>query len=181
METSDLNETAGELRDRLQQLRTLTDCLPPAVFSGDADDGIGSHSPGRHIRHVADHCRAILNADDGLVDYESRRRDSELERSPARARRELDALIADLDRWEARHGPEEGVVVQWYRGDGRPARARSTCLRELQFVCSHAVHHMSLLRMLLEQNDMEFPADFGLATSTRLFHYGTKPAGSGAA
>ena len=55
---------------------------------------------GAHLRHVIEHCEALVfPVEPGVVDYDQRPRDRELERQPAVARARLTALQAHLLAW----------------------------------------------------------------------------------
>lgn len=123
---------------------------------------------GAHLRHVIEHYDALVfPAEPGVVDYDGRPRDAELERSPARARLRVEALCRALARWPA---SRLGMPVR-VRGLGGAAGdfrfvAASSVGRELAFVASHAVHHFAVLKLHVQQQGITVPPDFGKAPAT---------------
>lgn len=126
---------------------------------------------GPHLRHVIEHYEALLTGlDRGLVDYDARPRDRQLERDPRLARSRCDSLA---DRYAGRLAepwPETLLVAcdGGLAGEER-YRAGSTPLRELLFVASHAVHHYALLRLALAPQGLTLPDGIGKAASTQRF------------
>ena len=122
---------------------------------------------GAHLRHVIEHYEALLMPPmEGVVDYDARRRDAALERSPQVARTRLLALQHRLG-----HGCDlqQPLCVRGLAGlAGEFAFALpSTLGRELVFVASHAVHHYALLAPHLRQHGLPTPGEgFGVAPAT---------------
>jgi len=123
---------------------------------------------GAHLRHVIEHYDALrAAADGGVVDYDRRLRDRDLESSPQTAQRRL--LV--LDRWLSDAGAaalDAPLRVQGCAGLGgeRAFTVASTLGRELVFVASHAVHHYALLKDHCQRHGIEVDSDFGKAPST---------------
>ena len=125
-------------------------------------------SSGRTSRHVIEHYEALLSPTlPGIVDYDQRPRDRELERSGRLARTRLMALLErlsdsghlDLDATVSVHGQaglagDLGFVVT------------STIGRELVSVASHAVHHFALLHAHCLQHGIPTGENFGKAPAT---------------
>jgi hypothetical protein len=123
---------------------------------------------GKHLRHVIEHYEALLSPGlPGIVDYDQRPRDAELERSGSLARLRLLALHQRLTHWgavdldasvaihgQAGLGGELGFVVQ------------STIGRELVSVASHAVHHFAMLHGYCLQYGIPTGENFGKAPAT---------------
>jgi hypothetical protein len=123
---------------------------------------------GAHLRHVIEHYEALVfPAAHGVVDYDRRARDRELERSPAMARERLLAVRAQLNAWAPR-ALRMSVQVHGQSGtDGAFNFAvASSIARELVFLASHTVHHFALLAPHCRQHGIPMPADFGQAPST---------------
>lgn len=120
---------------------------------------------GPHFRHCIDFYDCFLaGLPSGRVDYDARARAARIEASPRTAASELERIrqalqaltSADLDR-------DLDIVA-----DTMPAHAptRSTVRRELAFLLSHTIHHYALIAMLLRQDGVKAPAEFGFAPST---------------
>lgn len=127
----------------------------------------GTWAPvGTQYRHVIEHYLCFLQ---GLpsrrVDYDARARDARIEHSRAAAldaTREVLAALAGI-------APDEdpAVQVQMDCGSGECGDWRASSVgRELQFLCSHTVHHFALIKLLLEGSGVELAPEFGVAPST---------------
>lgn len=124
---------------------------------------------GSHLRHVVEHYEALLfPAQEGVVDYDARPRDAELETSPHLARTRLQALQQALAAW-----PTAGMTTALQvRGQGGLEgdfhfQIASSMGRELAFVASHTIHHFALLASHCQQQGIPTPEGFGKAPATR--------------
>ena len=90
-----------------------------------------------------------------------------------RIERSRDAALAATRECLAALTPLEGaadrpVEVQMESGGG-PDQADwrpSSTGRELQFLCSHTVHHYALIKLLLDGSGLDLGVEFGMAPST---------------
>ena len=124
---------------------------------------------GAHLRHVIEHHEALIfPAKTGIVDYDGRARDGELESQPSLAHARLWALQARLGAWPgaALDTPVRVLGLGGTQGEFAFAVA-STLGRELAFVASHAVHHFALLQAHCAQHGLATPAGFGQAPATQ--------------
>ncbi|MDN3521740.1 DinB family protein [Halomonas ramblicola] len=160
----ELAALVDENRQALCQLRDLLAGLSSSAY-GRACGTLGRHSIGRHVRHILDHYESLLSAEAAVLDYEHRRRDPGLERSPARAIRRLDAIVVALA--DLVEGAASAHVRLHYPLGGGDAQALPTSLgRELAFLTSHTIHHMAILGLLAERLGVALPDDFGVHPST---------------
>jgi hypothetical protein len=122
---------------------------------------------GAHLRHVIEHYEALLLRRGDIVDYDSRPRDGELERSPREARIRLQRLQQQLERSDA---ALLDVPVRVHGLCGTAGEMQfavgSTVGRELAFVASHATHHFALLLDHCREHGIPAGADFGKAPAT---------------
>jgi hypothetical protein len=123
---------------------------------------------GAHVRHVIEHYEALLQPKmPGVVDYDQRPRDRELQTNPDVALRRMHALLRRLyDRTAA----DLDATVR-VRGRGGLAgdfgfAVSSSVARELVFVTSHAIHHYALLKPHCLQHGLPIAAEFGRAPAT---------------
>jgi uncharacterized damage-inducible protein DinB len=125
-------------------------------------------SAGTHMRHILDHYLALkVGLNQGLVNYNTRNRDSKVETCP----------IAALAKWQK--------IEQWLtqvsqlKADSpltvkcetsihhtHNAQTQSTLARELVFVSSHATHHFSLLAVMNSLLGKKHEINFGVAPCT---------------
>jgi hypothetical protein len=123
---------------------------------------------GAHLRHVIEHYEALLlPKEPGVIDYDSRPRDRELQRNPHVALRRLHLLLRRLDDWA---GASLDASVQVHGRGGLAGEfgfaVTSSVGRELVFVASHAIHHYALLKPHCLQHGIPVSAEFGRAPST---------------
>lgn len=125
-------------------------------------------SIGSHYRHCLDHFVCLLNGKElGMVDYDQRERDAQIETQPSCAleatRRIRSALRAMETRVLDRSISTRCSVS--YRGSASPV-TRSTLARELVYAVTHGIHHYALISVMARLLDAELPPEFGVAPST---------------
>lgn len=151
----------------LRQARVLLQQLDDEQYAyGEVSTGRGRI--GAHLRHVVDHYNSLLKGlHAGCVDYDARERSGSLETSRVamtEALVEIETGLQKLVTWT------EDVGLDVWIDSGEPTtrtRSRSTLERELQFVCSHTLHHYAVIALLLRERGHPVDADFGVAPSTR--------------
>lgn len=129
---------------------------------------------GAQYRHVLEHYLSFLEGlPNGRVDYDARPRDERIERSRSAALGTTNACLAGLAALAGQ--PERPLQVQMDSGAGpeAPDWRESSAGRELQFLCSHTVHHYALIRLLLGGAGIELPVEFGVAPSTLSYQRAT--------
>lgn len=126
-------------------------------------------SPGSHFRHIQEHYQVFLDSwRDGLVNYDSRPRNRDLEYDRSLA---MDAMAASCQRLqELPEDLSQAVDVRCCTaldGAGTTSPTVPSCLsRELMFLHSHAVHHFALVVVMLQQLGLEVHQDLGVAPAT---------------
>ncbi|WP_299235015.1 DinB family protein [uncultured Halomonas sp.] len=154
-----------ENRCSLHQLETLLLEITPLAYRH-GFDAEGRQTLGRHVRHILDHYRALLEGIDGsCIDYEARVRESELEQEPAVALEWLGQIRARLTML-GEHASTPLQLKYPIDEEGEALLLTTSLARELAFLTSHTVHHMALLRVLAQQLGVKLPADFGVHPST---------------
>lgn len=125
---------------------------------------LGDAFIGQHVRHVIEMFQCLDRGyETGCVDYESRRRDPDMESDPAVALRMLDGIMKGLDR------PDRALLlVGSYSETGdEPIRIDTNYRREVAYNLEHTIHHMALIRVgLREVSDVEVPEGYGVASAT---------------
>lgn len=127
---------------------------------------------GAHIRHILDHFNAIINGTTrGRIDYEERNRGSLVEFNLTIAM----ARFNEIKQWFSQLKSQDylqAVTIESDIGlDGvEIMTAPSSLNRELMFACTHAIHHYSILKIILKDiNSQECDSQFGKAASTANF------------
>jgi hypothetical protein len=124
---------------------------------------------GPHLRHVLEHHEALLwPALPGLVRYDDRPRDAQVEREPALAVRRLARVEALLRQPHRLPSLDAALAVELRVGlqGERNASLASSFGRELAMVGSHAVHHLALVVEHCQTYAIPLPADAGRAPAT---------------
>jgi hypothetical protein len=157
------------LTEVLEQERSLLSQLDPAVYTAPGTGAFRS-SIGAHIRHNLDHFTSFFaGLPDARIDYEKRRRDDGIARSPEHALADIDQHIAALAGL-MQDAPGSFLQVREESESAAQDELRwldSSVGRELQFLLGHTVHHHAIIALLLAQQGIDLPADFGVAPSTQ--------------
>jgi len=160
------SSAARALAVHLTDIADVVDSIDVATYRRTREDRV-SGSVGAHVRHVLDHVTALIEpAADGLVDYDSRRRQTLVEHHQATAITELRRLafgLCLLRNADERKPCRLSAVVS---ADGRRFETPTMFGRELVFVLSHTVHHQAIIALLLATEGRRTPTRFGLAPST---------------
>ncbi len=155
----------------IRQITNLLDAIAPAEYA-QALDVFSGTSIGQHIRHILDFYLCLLRGiKEDLVDYADRERNLQGETDPAYARNAFQAIMAQIEDLS------ESKPVH-VRGDFSPAQAalrpvlQSSVGRELMFAHDHAVHHLAIIKIGIEQAFPQIRLDstFGIAPSTVKHH-----------
>lgn len=125
---------------------------------------------GRHFRHIIEHYFSLLDSGYiGMIDYDARERDLQLENDRSFMIQSLQEVIKSLRLLEK--SPEllrNKIKIRSNEGVGEENSplSESNILRELQFLISHTVHHYALIGLILETLGFKPDENFGVAPST---------------
>ncbi len=157
------------LSEVLEQERMLLGSLEITVYTAPGTGAFRS-SIGAHIRHNLDHFTSFFDGlEYGRIDYEARRRDDGIARSPEHALADIEKHLAALEAlFDA---PEQSIAVREENdsGDATLRWLDSSVGRELQFLLGHTVHHHAIIALLLSQHGVDLPEGFGVAPSTQRY------------
>ena len=132
-----------------------------SVDAASYGSGIGSH-----FRHVLDHYRSFAaGLESGLIDYDNRKRDTDVERIRKSAIEEIESICAALSDAEIDVNRAIDVKVS-ASTQGADVVSRSSLGRELQFLVSHTVHHYALIAIASRMQGIYPDDSFGVAPST---------------
>jgi len=125
-------------------------------------------SSGEHMRHILDHFIALMNGyKSGLVDYDLRNRNSQIESDQKLALQQLQSIkqwLNTLNENELKAPVEMKTEVSL--AEKSAATIPSSLARELVFVTSHAVHHFSIISIAMQMQDLSIDKGFGIAPAT---------------
>lgn len=155
------------LRESLEQELILLRALSPEQYKAPAKGHFRS-SVGMHLRHNLDHFEAFFNGlESGVVNYETRSRQTQIENIPGLA---VEALQFYLEKLNQLCSVEDTFLqIQEESPVGiKDARHLDSSLgRELQFLLGHTVHHNAIIAMIVDRHGIELPKGFGVAPSTQ--------------
>ncbi|KEI37605.1 uncharacterized protein L969DRAFT_27052, partial [Mixia osmundae IAM 14324] len=153
------------------------DLLERSVQTDEAMQFVSSHIPGstvgKHLRHIYDHFNLLLLALDDpndLLNYDARGRNVPMETSRSESLSKLKGLD---DRLKGRSRQAEKIMTRRFRLSALtpfPQEFDTNFARELWFCSLHAIHHFSLIRVIVSgELNLDVPATFGVAPSTMAF------------
>lgn len=116
---------------------------------------------GQHTRHILEMYQGLIGGyDSGIVGYDNRKRDQNIETDTAFAEAIIHDIIIDLDK------PNK-VLQIISEIDGKSINLESNYDRELMYNLEHAIHHMALIKVaVIEMTDIILPKEFGVAPTT---------------
>ena len=119
---------------------------------------------GQHVRHIIELFQCLEKGyDDGIVNYEKRKRDYQIETNKELATALLKAVYQNIER------PNKEIILEAedYCDTMDVASIPSNYYRELAYNLEHTIHHMALIRVgVNEVSSIELPDEFGVAYST---------------
>ena len=148
-----------QLAEVIGQLTDQDYARPLAVLSG--------NTIGKHVRHILEFYELLVNsAQTGQLNYDRRQRDLRLEVDTDESLRRIgsiDRAIYRLDLNQPLH-LEADLSVAGIETIQIP----SSFARELLYNVEHAIHHMALIQIAVQNTfpEVELPAHFGVAYST---------------
>jgi hypothetical protein len=123
-----------------------------------------SNTIGQHVRHIIELFQCLENGyEAGVVNYEKRKRDTEIESNKQTATELLQKIHEGLSK------PNKELILEAaYDEHSTEAIEISTnYFREIAYNLEHTIHHMALIRVgITEVSAIQLPDDFGVATST---------------
>lgn len=146
----------------LRDLRHALDRLDEEQYTMPCDTLSGS-SVGQHVRHVVELFQCLLKGyGTAIVDYDARPRNQAIATDKEFARECLDDIRDALSR------PDKPMALHAHFGrDGEPFVLSTTYFREVFYNVEHAIHHMALIRIgINEISAIELPVEFGVSPST---------------
>lgn len=145
-----------QLNGLLQALTNSEYTTPCKVLSG--------ATIGQHVRHIAELFAELDKGYyNGVVNYEKRKRDYSVETNIEVALLLLQNLYTNLNR------PDKTLLLEgdYSETDREPVAVTSTYCREIIYNIEHAIHHMALIRIGINDiTAMALPEGFGIAPST---------------
>jgi hypothetical protein len=130
-------------------------------------ENLSKNSVGQHVRHVIELFQCLENGyEGGVVNYENRKRDHDIETNKELALRLLQNISVGLVR------ENKDLVLEACYGDANSESLQigTNYYREIAYNLEHTIHHMALIRVgIAEVSSLILPADYGVAGSTVKF------------
>ncbi len=119
---------------------------------------------GQHVRHIIELFQCLEKGyDEGVVNYEKRKRDYQIETNKELA----SALLKEVYQDIGRSNKEIILEAEDYYDTLEVAAIPSNYYRELAYNLEHTIHHMALIRVgVNEVSSIGLPDEFGVAYST---------------
>ena len=119
---------------------------------------------GEHVRHIIELFQCLENGyGTGIVNYEKRKRDLEIENNRELASFLLKGIYQNIDK------PNKDIFLEAedYCEPVEIVSIPSNYYRELAYNLEHTIHHMALIRVgINEVSAVRLPEEFGVAYST---------------
>ena len=121
---------------------------------------------GKHVRHVLDHFLAFLSiSDDGVLDYNTRNRDSVIETDFIAAQEQLDKIIKDFKALP--EGERNlSLISEVDVSDTQNETFTSNSSREMLYLINHTMHHAAYINLIAKNYGLALPDHIGVAPST---------------
>jgi hypothetical protein len=161
-------QVLSQLQDLIKNLQPTQYAQRLAVFNGS--------SIGGHTRHIIEFYECLLNnLDSGIVNYDARLRDMQVEQNRDYA---LEIIRRNILKLEQNIDPTTPIFLIQKFGNSSEMKIPSNFCREEAYLIEHSIHHFALIRIGVQENfeKVEISKDFGVAFSTLDFRKATKEA-----
>ena len=159
--------------DLLNQLKEIVAQCKEEDFSKPLPE-LSNSTFGQHVRHTLEFFLCLFDAkNEKRINYDNRKHDKFIETDKKLAISVMDSIVVLLGEevedfpilFEANYTLKEGEVQQM----------QSSFYRELAYNIEHAIHHMALLKVAVNQSlqYISLPEHFGVATSTVRYQAGS--------
>jgi hypothetical protein len=152
--------------DNLLQIKGLITCIADEDYKKPCRQLFNS-SVGQHIRHALEFYKCLFEGvKTGVVNYDKRQRDIELEHFTEKAEYLIKNLEHELKSIEKNFKLE--IKANYTEFNNEDIVMTSSLYRELGFCLEHSIHHLALVKTgLQELNCLDLiDSHFGIAPST---------------
>ena len=166
-----LHNSAKELLSQLDHI--IQECKPDD-FSRPLEELSGS-TFGQHVRHTLEFFICLFDArNEKVVNYDNRKHDKLIETDRKLAQSVISSIFEFLD--QNHENFEISFEANYTEEEGRNQSMNSSFFRELAYNVEHAIHHMALMKIAVNQSlsYIKLPENFGVASSTVRYRSGQK-------
>lgn len=129
----------------------------------------GKASIGEHLRHCVEHFSLFFEGlNTGVIDYDARKRDIELESSTSTFIAAIRNIATQLKSLDETAMTKSVNVRTLFVPHASPIKVASTLSRELAFLSSHSIHHIAIVKMIAHSLGTSLPNEYGLSHATIL-------------
>lgn len=158
-----LLQSASEL---LSQLDAIIDACKSDDFSKPLPELSGA-TFGQHVRHTLEFFICLYDARNNLkVNYDHRKHDRHIETDKKLARSVIRSIVDFLQQNTTDF--DLTFEANYMQEDDQDVQMKSSFFRELAYNIEHAIHHMALMKVAVNQtlSYIDLPPNFGVAAST---------------
>lgn len=125
---------------------------------------LSNASIGQHVRHIIELFQCMNKGyEAGIINYEKRERNELMERDKNFAC----SLIRHISNGLNKENKELLLQVADLAEEGHPLLVPTNYFRELIYNFEHAIHHMAMIRIALQEMfSVNLPQEYGVAPST---------------
>ena len=151
------------VRNTFLQLSQSLESITPDQYT-EPCDRLGKSTIGQHVRHIIEMFQCLEKGyETGLVNYEQRPRDPQIEARKDLALRLLGAIAEGLAKQD-KSLFLEGV---YDTGEASAMTFQTNYYREIVYNLEHTIHHMALIRVGLQEMAIaNLPDSYGVAPAT---------------
>lgn len=135
--------------------------------------GPGRSSIGAHTRHVIDFMLCFFRGvESGVIDYDARERQQEIETSPSKAASIIQQLLEHFRQLDVGQQDKPFEVCETVSDDGVKVSVPTSLERELMMLISHTIHHLGIMKILAEDLGFTLNDRMGKAHATIVYEAG---------
>ncbi len=156
-------QIAAAIRNVFVQLHETLDKLTPEQYI-QPSKSLFNATIGQHVRHIVELFQCLENGyENGIVNYEQRKRDKNIETDKQLAIQ----LLHEINNRLIREDKAIQLEMSYDDLSNEAVVVNSNYYREVVYNLEHTVHHMALIRVgVSEVSDVILPDSFGVASST---------------
>lgn len=155
-------------KDSLAQFVTIIDSIE-LLPNEKRNDFYIDNTVGKHIRHVVDHYLAFFKSlDSGILNYNLRNRDSQIEKDSQLAKIKINEVISRLENISTKN-TELNVISEIDSFALVDFTFKSNIPRELLYLVNHTIHHAAYVKLIADNANIKIDADIGVAPATATF------------
>jgi uncharacterized damage-inducible protein DinB len=148
------------LKEQIFSLQQLIEQLSDSQYTYQSAM-LGKATIGQHVRHIIELAQCLVSGyEQGIVDYDKRKRDERIETTRSFAFKQLNQLLLTIQK------PERKLVLTVCINN-KTEFIETLFNRELLYNTEHAIHHMALIKVVLNEMQLNIvKEDFGVAYAT---------------